>query len=291
MKILIIGASGLLGKELMKDFSNGNEVCGTYSTRAAEGLIHLDMSQKAEIKDVFGRIKPEAVIIPGSITAVDFSEQNQDLAWRVNVEGIKNVAVLSKKAGAFVLYYSTDYIFDGKAGPYSETDKPNPINFYGRTKLEAERVIQKELKGSFLIIRPCSIYGYEKNGNNFAMQVLTSLKADKNFTSFRDQYGTPTYSEDLSEISLKLFSNKKEGIFNVAGPDFINRVQFSKDIADVFGLDAGLIKEIGSTKGRQLAKRPLRGGFKIDKLKRELGFSTLPLKEGLIKMKEESKKG
>lgn len=288
MRILIIGASGLLGRELLRDFSKGNEALGTYNNHAAPGLVHLAMSQKAEVKDVFGRFKPEAVLIPGSLTAVDLCEQNQDMAWQVNVEGIKNAAMLSRKAGAFVMYYSTDYIFDGKAGPYTETDKPKPVNFYGRTKLEAERIIQKELKGGFLIIRPCSIYGYQKTGVNFAMHVLTKLKNAEAVNAFRDQYGTPTYAPDLSRVSLELFRNKREGVFNAAGPDFINRVKFSNEVADVFGLDKGLIKEIDTSEGKQAARRPLKGGLKIDKLRSELGISTMGLQEGLAAMKKQS---
>jgi dTDP-4-dehydrorhamnose reductase len=183
------------------------------------------------------------------------------------------------------VYYSTDYIFDGENGPYTETDKPNPVNFYGKTKLEAERVVQRELKEAFLIIRPCSIYGYEKGGTNFAMHVLNNLQAGRAVTAFCDQYGTPTYVEDLSKVSLQLFDSKKRGIFNITGPDFINRAQFSQAVAEVFGLDAGFIKEINSSEGKQLAKRPLKGGLKIDKLKHELGVETIGLKQGLLAMK------
>ena len=284
MRVLLISAEGLLGKELFRDFSRGYELLGTYKDEARQELVHLDLVEKEEIKERIESFKPEAVLLSASLTAVDFCEQNQDLAWKVNVEGVKEVAVASKKQGAFLMFYSSDYIFDGERGPYSEDARPNPINFYGKTKWEAEKVIKKELK-EFLIIRTCSNYGYEKGSKNFAMQVLTALKDNKIVTAFKDQYGTPTYCEYLSNTTLKLLKNKKEGIFNIVGSDYVNRVQFSMEIAEVFGLDAGLIKEVTSEELRQPAKRPRKAGLKADKLKLETGITPISLREGLVAMK------
>jgi len=289
MKILVIGASGLLGGQLVKDFSGQNEVFGVDKNDKVDGIAYLDLLQKERIRDVFLKFKPEIILLSAAITAVDWSEQNQDLAWRVNVEGAKEVAVAAKKHGGFLAFYSTDYIFNGKEGPYSEEDRPDPINFYGKTKLEAEQIIQKELD-RFLIIRTCSIYGYQREGKNFAMQSLNSLKAKETFKAFDDQFGTPTYAGDLSNITLNLINSKKEGIFNVVGSDYVNRVQFAEKIAETFNLDKGLIEKGSSEELRQIAERPRKGGLKVDKLNLEVGIKPMSLREGLCAMKTKAAK-
>lgn len=283
MKVLIIGARGFLGKELVKDFSKGNEVFGADQYENIEELYYLDLLKRDLVKETFARVKPEIVLLPAAITGVDFCEKNQDVAWKVNTEGPKEIAVAVKKQGAFLAFYSTDYIFDGKNGPYSEEAKPNPINFYGKTKLEAERIIAKELK-EFLIIRTCSLYGYEKNGKNFAMQVLTNLGAKKAMRVPDDQFGTPAYVEDLSGIALKLINMRKEGIFNAVSQDCINRVKFAQEIADVFNLDKGLITAVRTEELSQAAERPKKGGLKVDKLIKETGIVPMSLREGLLAM-------
>ena len=285
MKALIIGAAGFLGKHLARDFSKDYEVFGADKYEKQEGLYYLDLVKKPLVREIFSRIKPQIVLLPASITGVDFCEQNQDLAWEVNTEGAKETAVCAKRQGAFLVFYSSDYVFDGSAGPYSEGDRPNPINFYGKTKLEAEKIIQKELK-KFLIIRTCSLYGYEEDGLNFAMQVIGALKSNRVVKAVRDQFGTPTYAEDMSAVTLKLVRGGKGGVFNVAGPDYVNRVQFAKEIADVFGLDKGLIREVGTEELKQAAERPKKGGLKADKLKLEAGAQMRTLRAGALKMKE-----
>ncbi len=284
MKVLVIGAAGFLGKHLVRDFSIDNTVFGADKYKDKKGLHYLDLANRESVKSAFLRFSPELVLLPASVTGVDFCEQNQDLAWAVNTEGPKEVAVAAKRQGAFLIFYSTDYIFDGAKGPYSEEDRPDPINFYGKTKLEAERIIQKELN-SFLIIRTCGLYGYEKGGLNYAMQIYSALKKKRIVRAVCDQYGTPTYVEDLSAATLKLVKSKKEGIFNVAGPDYVNRIQLSRELADVFGFDKRLIQEARTEELKQAAERPKKGGLKTDKLGIEAGIKTMSLKEGLLAMR------
>lgn len=285
MKVLIVGADGLLGKELYRDFSKEYEILGTYKDRPLEDLVYLDLLENETVKERILGFKPQIILLSAALTAVDFCENNQDITWRVNVEGTKEVVILAKKTGAFLVFYSTDYIFDGKDGPYLEEAKPNPINFYGRTKLEAERVIQKDLK-HFLILRTCSLFGYEKDGKNFAMQVLNALSGKEDFKAVNDQFGTPTYAADLSRITLELINKSKEGIYNAVGVDYVNRLKFANEIAEVFSLDKGLIKSVSTEEMKQVASRPRNGGLKIDKLKAEVGIVPMSLREGIIAMRE-----
>lgn len=287
-KILIIGAEGFLGRELLKDCSGGGEVVGTYKYHKSETLIYLDLLKYEAIEELFRSVHPDVVLLPAAISGVDYVEQNQDVAWQVNVEGTQEVVARAKRHGSFLVFYSSDYIFDGVNGPYSENAQPNPLNQYGKTKLEAERIIQRELK-NFLIIRTCSIYGYEAEGLNFAMQVLRALQEKKVFRAVCDQFGTPTYVEDLSRITLTLLKNKKAGTFNVAGPNYVNRVQFAKAVAETFDLDRHLIEKVDTKQLDQQAARPARGGLTTEKLKQELGDCPRPLREGLRAMKERMK--
>lgn len=284
MRILVIGSNGLLGKHLVGDASHMGEVYRADKFENIKGLYYVDLAKKGLVKEVFSAVKPQLVLLTASITGVDFCEKNRDLAWQVNTEGPKEVAVLAKKAGAFLVFYSSDYVFDGNNGPYSEEDTPRPINIYGQAKLEAETIIRKELK-NYLIIRTCSIYGYDRDGLNYAMQVWRALNEKKTVRAVNDQYGTPTYVEDLSSITLRLINAGRSGIYNVVGPDYINRVEFADTIAGQFGLDKGLIVPIGTDELMQAAKRPEKGGLRTDKLRSELKIEALSLKDGLTAMK------
>ncbi|MDD5449008.1 MAG: NAD(P)-dependent oxidoreductase [Candidatus Omnitrophica bacterium] len=284
MKILIIGAAGFLGNYLLKDLSKGNEAAGADKCEKVKGLAYIDLTEKGLVKEVISRARPEVILLTASITGVDFCEQNQDLAWQVNSEGPKEVAVAAKRQGSSLVFYSSDYVFDGEAGPYTEEDKPNPINCYGRTKLEAEKIIQKELK-RYLIIRTCSLYGYQQSGLNFAMQVIRALKENREIRAPYDQFGTPTYVEDISAITARLIKDKRQGIFNVAGPDYLNRTEFAENIAESFGLDKTFVKGTSTAELKQPASRPKKGGLRADKLRVEAGIDTMGLKSGLLQMR------
>ena len=284
MRVLIIGATGFLGKSLVEDFSVHNEVFAADKYENVRGTHYIDLTKKGLVEETFSRLKPELVLLPASITGVDYCQRNQDAAWRVNTEGPKDVAVAAKKHGAFMVFYSTDYVFDGGNGPYTEEDRTGPINFYGKTKLEAERIIQKEIR-RFLIIRTCSLYGWEKGGFNYAMQVLNASEDRRIIRAVNDQFGTPTYVKNLSGITLKLISDGKEGLFHAAGPDYLNRAEFAREIASVFCLDKGLIVETATDQLGQPAARPKKGGLKTDKLEAEAALKTMCVREGLLAMK------
>jgi dTDP-4-dehydrorhamnose reductase len=237
------------------------------------------------VSEFIARSRPALILLPAAISAVDYIETHHDEAWLINVEGVEETVIAAKKIGAFLVFYSTDYVFDGFKGPYDEEARTNPLNFYGKTKLEAEKVIGSQMR-NFLIIRTCSIYGYEKGGKNFAMQVWERLKEGRNVKVPDDQYGTPTYVEDLSRATLSLVNGKNKGIFNVVGPDYVNRVDFARAVADAFDFKSAAISGVSTEQLRQSAPRPKKGGLKIEKLLTSTGIRMLPLKEGLIKMRE-----
>lgn len=253
MRILVIGASGQVGRRLMKILqARGHEVTGTYYTNSIRGLVHLATENEIEARNVLKKARPEVVFVPGGVTAVDWCEQNPELARQRN--DLSHIVT-----DARLVYFSTDYVFDGRAGPYNENSQPAPINYYGQTKLAAERQALS-VKDS-LVIRTANVYSFDAGGKNFFMQVYNGLKGGKQMSAFSDQKFTPTYAHDLAEFACNCLESKYSGIVHAAGPDFITRVEFMHSVAEFFGFDRGNIVEKAMAEVNLPAKRPARGGL------------------------------
>lgn len=287
MKLLVIGASGQVGGTLMHLAPKEWEIGGTYSGKSKPGLIHLDVSRRDEVFEVFENTRPDAAILAAAFTNVDLCEIEKERADAVNVRGPVNVRDACIKYASKMVYVSTDYVFDGGNGPYREGDIPNPLGYYAWTKLEGERITA--LVQDHLIIRTTGVYSADPDSLNFVMQVIKRLKAGETMRVPSDQYGTPTFADSLVEGLIALLRLGKIGIYNVAGPDFIDRYSFALLIADVFGLDNGLIVPIDTLSLVQKAKRPLRAGLIVEKMERETGLKMMGAKEGLMIVKEKLK--
>ncbi len=283
-KVLIIGASGLVGNTLYRILSSQYQVEGTYCGYPCECLVRLDISDRRSVEKVIESFNPDCVFLPAAMTNVDLCEDNKDACIRVNVEGVNNVVSVIKDHPCKLVYFSTEYVFDGKNGPYSEDDKPNPINVYGKAKLEAEYIISSLLK-DYLIIRTTGIYGWEPQGKNFVMGLIRRNRLKETVKVPVDQISTPTYVEDLAVTSLELVHSGKKEIYNVAGSSLINRLEFANFIADEFGLNKRLIRGIKTEDLMQKAARPLAAGLKIDKISGELNIHMSSAVEGLKLMK------
>ncbi|MEM7819477.1 MAG: dTDP-4-dehydrorhamnose reductase [Candidatus Aenigmatarchaeota archaeon] len=285
MKILNIGASGLVGGSLYKKLSNKAYILGTYNQIKIDNFVKLDIVNKDDVMKVVSDFYPDIIFLTAALTNVDLCEENKELCWRINVQGTRNVVHAANKIGAKLIFFSSDYVFDGKSGPYSEEDKINPINNYGKSKIEAENII-KELS-DYLIIRTTVVYGNELQCKNFASRTIKSLREGKTVKAVVDQISTPTYVGDLADKVIILTKRKKKGIYNVAGPDLMSRYEFAKHIANVFNLDENLIVPVTTLELRQKAPRPLKAGLKTNKLYMELGLRTMSVIEGLEAMKNE----
>lgn len=287
MKLLLIGASGVLGSRLYNDAIKKKwNILGTYYSRECEGLFCLDLTDKKCINSTFHFFEPEVVVLAGGITDVDLCEAKPKLARSVNVDGTFNIIKKAKEFGTKLVFLSTDYIFDGVDGPYKENAKPSPINVYGRTKLEAENAVRSHMK-NYLIVRTSQLYGYDHRKKNFAMKIVLNMKKNKRVYAADDFYSTPTYSGALADILIKLIEKNAEGVYNGAGPDFMDRYDYVNRIADVFGLDKALIERVKLKDLRLKARRPRRGGLEIDKIKKEISIRPLNCKDGLGLFKEE----
>jgi len=281
MKVLVIGASGFVGGYLLRHYSAKHEVYGTYFD--AKNKPFLDITSRKDVAAMIKQIEPDVIFLAAAYTDVNGCEANPEKSYDVNFLGAKNVAEASKKAK--LIFFSTDYIFDGKHGPYSETDKPNPLNVYGRHKVEAEKWIQTHVSDA-LIIHATWFFGYDPNSKNFSMSLIKNLRARKHMQVPNDQYAYPTYVENLLTGVELLVEAWESGIYNIAGSTYCSRYKFATSIADMFDLDKSLITPVATSELRNLASRPLLGGFKTDKIINKFDFTPISVHDGLLKMKE-----
>ena len=295
MKLLITGASGLYGSKLAQmALSKNYEVYSSdiQSLSVYGNFVKLDISGKAQVDEAFKTIKPDVVVHAATLTDVDKCELNKELAWKVNVEGTKNIVDAAKNTGSFLIYISTDYVFGGETGCYKETDTPNPINYYGVTKLKAEEIVKTQKE--YFIARPSVMYGSTPAAGkiNFALWLIETLRKNERVKIITDQWNTPTLNTNLAEMTLEVTERKLTGIYHLCGATRISRFEFAEQIADVFNLDKGLIDKVLSSQFTLPAKRPMDSSLDTSKAQKTLQHKPLEMNEALKQLKIElSKKG
>jgi len=292
-RILIIGSNGMLGQRLTEFYKLSGDVelltCSIEDKSFIKDVEYrkLDITDVSEVKSVVMDFFPDEIINTAAFTNVDGAEKEKELAWKINVGGVKNIARYAQAIDAHVVHISTDYVFDGKNGPYSETDKPNPIGYYGRTKLASEN----ELKVSgarFSVVRTNVLYGPAKFGRpDFVKWVVSSLRNGTEIKIVTDQFGNPTFIDDLVFGIDAIVERQAESTYNIGGKDFLTRFQFTMKIAEFFELDKSLIKPIITADLHQLAARPLKSGLVISKAKSELGYNPHSVNDALKIMQKE----
>jgi len=249
--------------------------------------MRLDIRDGDAVRACLERVRPAVVFLtvnnPGG---VDACEEHPDEARAVHAIGTRHVAAAAAAVKSLVVYYSTDYIFDGEAGPYAEDDMPRPISVYGRVKWEAERVV-KELVPAHLILRTTAVFGWDRASRNLAMQVWEQLQAGRRMKVASDQLCNPTLADYLAEASVRLVQGDARGIFNIVGKDRMGRAQLAQTLAKAMALDANLIEPVSTSELGQRAKRPLQGGLRIDRLIGTLGTEPLDLPESLKRFRRQ----
>jgi CDP-6-deoxy-D-xylo-4-hexulose-3-dehydrase len=272
MRILIIGASGFVGNELYTLFSANHEVFGTYCKNPVSGLLKLDISSKEDVDRVLDILRPDAVIQPAAQPWVDFCEQNPTASEQINFLGAKHVIDWCARHHAYYLFTSTDYVFDGNDGPYTENAKTRPLNVYGQHKLDVEKYVLEKLPTLGCIARTTTVFGWEAAGKNFVAKFIKVLEEGKESPVVSDQFATPTFVSDLAQAIVLLTEAKKTGVYHTAGSEYMSRLEFAEKIALVFGLDRNLITPISTEELKQPANRPRKGGLVCSKIQLELGF-------------------
>jgi dTDP-4-dehydrorhamnose reductase len=290
--IFITGANGLLGQKLCRDFSSSYKVIAT--DLQPDNLVSfpnlsyetLDITDRRSLEFHVRFYKPSVIINTAAYSDVDGCEMHQTKAWAINVGGVKNLVRACQTHDAKLVHLSTDYIFDGENGPYSEDDPPKPMNFYGETKLESEKLI-RESGIDFIIVRTNVLFGFGKNvKKNFLLWLLDKLSAGEKLKIVTDQLNNPTLADNLSECILAMVERNLSGIFHIGGAEYLSRYDFALKVAEVFGFKDAEIAPIKTDSLKQKAKRPSRGGLKIQKAQGILKTKLLNVKEGLKRAKE-----
>lgn len=286
MRSIVIGASGQVGSELYEYLSldKDNHVFGTsYSSHVNFVTSVVDITNYKEVTELISALHPDIIYLPAAVTNVDLCSEKPEETYHVNVLGIKNVVDAIGSRPIKLVYFSSDFVFDGIEGFYSEDAIPNPINEYGRQKLLAEHYIMGHME-SFKIIRSNVIFGPDPQNKNFVVKLIENLRAGKVVNIPMDEYGTPTYGPALVETVVDVISkNPKNGIYHVGGSKMISRYKFALEAADVFDCDRRLIKPITSISLGRKALRPLNAGLNCD----DGGCFTIDYIQGLRRMAAE----
>jgi dTDP-4-dehydrorhamnose reductase len=290
-RILIVGANGMLGQRLVEAFVKNDDIqLLTCSVEPRPFFNHADyiccdLTKRENIKNLIFEFYPDFIINTAAFTNVDLSEIERETAWKVNVKGVEYLAECCRVLDAHLIHISSDYIFDGLKGPYTEKDKPNPLGYYGRTKLASENALK--ISGAInTIIRTNVLYGMAKNSRpDFVKWVISQLKSRKEIRIVTDQYNNPTFTDDLVNAIQKIIEFRRQGTYNIGGRDFLSRYDFSKIIAEYFGLDQKLIVPITTDELNQTAKRPLKSGLLTLKAQTEIGYRPNSIKDTLRIMK------
>jgi len=292
MKVLITGANGFLGQYLAVQLlekkytviATGKGDCRLpFAGNNNFQYVPMDFTDPFAVHDVFEKYRPEIVVHAGAMTKVDECELEQWQTYLVNVEGTITMLLNAEEQKSFFIFVSTDFIFDGTEGDYTEDAIANPVNFYGKTKAEAEDAV-KEYEHNWSIVRTSLVYGKPLAGrNNILTVVKEKLEKGEEYSVVDDQVRTPTYVEDLAAGIVSIIEKKAGGIYHLAGTNVLTPYEMACKTADYFQLDKSLIRRVTAANFSQPARRPLNTSFNIAKAIKELDYNPIPFEEGLGK--------
>jgi len=267
------------------------ECHGTTHAQDLPNLLSLDVTQPLVVRQLLERLRPEWILMPAANPNVDLCEREPQQTRAINVDAVETVARVCADIGAKLVYFSSDYVFDGEFGPYTENASINPICEYGRQKRDAEDKVRQILTHSHIIVRTTGVYGLERLKKNFVYRVVSALERGDVLTVPEDQYGNPTLAEDLARAVWSLCKLKSNGIFHVAGRDLMNRLEFAQLIAQVFGHSTVGLKGVATQALGQVASRPLNAGLTSARAETQVGRAMVGAREGLEQIREGVRRG
>lgn len=296
MRVLITGASSLPGYRLTKLLVNrGYDVLGLYNKNVIP-IEHsnlrkerVDVLDYDSLNNIFEGFRPDVVVHMAAYGDVDGCERDKYFAWKVNVEGTRNVVYLVNKYSNYLLYLSTDYVFDGIKGFYNEYDPPDPINYYGLTKLMGEVITLSSVIRN-CVVRASSIYGFGPGRMNFAKFLINKLKANEEVRALTDQYTTPTQASLLAEALCEIIENRYSGVLHVVG-ERLSRYEFAVKVAEKFGFDRRLIKPATMDEFKWFAPRPRDSSLNCEATKKIIKVDFYSLSKALNIFKSEYEEG
>lgn len=292
-RIIITGSNGMLGQRTVQYYLSQKNV-ELLATSVEERsvfdsveYVQSDIKCRDKIKKVIYDYCPDFIVNTAAFTNVDLSEKMREEAWKINVKGVEYIAEAARAIDASIIHLSSDYIFDGKDGPYDENAVPNPIGYYGRTKLASENALK--ISGTFyIILRTNVLYGTALNSRpDFVRWVIDSLKNNNEIKIVDDQVNNPTFIDDLVQAINKVIEFRKTGVYNIGGKEFLSRYEFTKRIAEFFNFDKKLIIPISTKELNQPARRPLKSGLLTLKAETELGYKPHTINESFAVIKKE----
>lgn len=294
MNILVTGANGLVGQHLVKQLlensthhiiATGRGDCRLPLSNARLTYHPLDITEGVAASSFYNSCKADAVIHAAAMTQADECELHKTRCWDVNVTATRFLLDAVKKSNAYFIYLSTDFVFDGEKGFYNETDSTEPVNYYGSSKLAAEKAVT-ESGLPVAIARTCLVYGNILQGtrSNIVSWVKESLQQQKNIKVVSDQFRTPTYVEDLATGILLLLEKRMTGLYHLSGDEMMTPYDMAIATANYLQLDSSLIEKVNAAVFTQPAMRPAKTGFDTSKAKKISGYQPLPFKTGLMKM-------
>jgi dTDP-4-dehydrorhamnose reductase len=282
MRIAITGASGLMGWPLYSRLKEKFEVIGAFHHSPKPGLVFLDLLKPKQVNAFVQQFQPDVLFHLAALTDVDRCEREPLAAKAVHVEGTKNVVQAVQKQDCRLVYFSTDFVFDGKKGNYSENDSTHPINVYGSTKLEGEKIVQS--LDNRVIVRTTTPYSSQLGSKKFVGTVIERLSKGESVSAFSDLIRSPTLVENISDCMESLLLKKFTGILNVAGSTSLSMLEAALEVARVFSFDPSLVRESLSSSVRLDAPRPLNTSLDVSHAAR-LGLPIQRFEEGLLQLK------
>ena len=290
---LLTGANGFIGSYLCERMARegwpvlatGRGTCRLPVEKWPGVQYHeLDFTDPYAVHDISAKFRPTAFIHCGAMGKPDECEENQWEAHRINVEGTINLALQAAELNAYFLFLSTDFVFDGKRGMYREDEALQPVNFYGRTKAEAEAAVA-ELAGPYGIVRTVLVYGAPQSGRTNLLSVVNDkLSGGLPYRVVDDQFRTPTYVEDLVKGMVEMLRQRAQGIYHLSGAEMMSPYDMAVKMARINGLDTSLIQRVPTSELKHPAPRPMRTGLDISKARLSLGFQPCSFEQGIAAM-------
>ena len=294
-RVLVVGSNGLLGQKVAEQLVRGFNYHVTLTSvesapvreMPAAPYMQADITNRKTVKDLVGSVNPDVIINCAAMTNVDACETEREIAWKINVGGVEHLIEAARKKPATVIHVSSDYVFDGKNGPYNEDARPEPLSYYGKSKLAGENALRTSGLPYF-VARTMVLYGQAEGVKaNFAIWLINSLRDRQTVRIVDDQIGNPTLVDDLAFGLIRAMEMRRTGVYNIAGKDIMSRFDFAVALAKAFGLDPSLIQPIKTSQLNQPAARPLKSGLITLKAEVDLGLKLSGVEQGLAMLKSQ----
>lgn len=293
-RVLVTGANGLLGQELVKLLALNPSFDVLATARddrpsyegASAGYTSMDITDSTRVRQVMEDFGPHVVVNCAAMARVDQCETEKEKCWAVNVESVENMVRICRTNGSRLIQVSTDFVFDGSGGPYREDDRPNPVNFYGKSKLAAENAVRQLNPDKWSIVRTVLVYGTgeQLKRTNVGMWIIEDVSQGKPIRVFSDQMRSPTYVADLADGIERVVRLGRSGVFHISGREYLSLYEFAQTLAEELGLDGSLISPVTSSELQLTAPRPPKTGFIILRAETELGYRPRPLRTALLEL-------